>query len=111
MTIWMQSRQGKLWGLGAGFIVLLICMLASVLFGIHQFGLRDLWLAYNQFDGSNEHLIITNTRVPRALIAAAVGASLAIAGTLMQVLTRNPLASPSIFGINSGSIREQSYSL
>ncbi|NEW04741.1 iron ABC transporter permease [Paenibacillus sp. SYP-B3998] len=103
MALWMQSRWRKLVGLGVGSILLLISILASILFGLNQFGIRDLWLAYSQFDGSNEHLIITTTRVPRALIAAAVGASLAIAGAIMQVLTKNPLASPSIFGINAGA--------
>ncbi|AJS59394.1 FecCD family ABC transporter permease [Paenibacillus sp. IHBB 10380] len=104
MGFLMTSRRGKLVGMGVGAILLLVCILASILFGLHQYGIRDLWLAYNQFDGSNDHLIITNTRVPRALIAAAVGASLAIAGAIMQVLTKNPLASPSIFGINAGAV-------
>ncbi|MFD2115824.1 FecCD family ABC transporter permease [Paenibacillus yanchengensis] len=90
-------------GLIVGIVLLLASMLASVLFGLQSFGLRDLWQAYNQFDGSNEHLIITTTRVPRTLIAVMVGASLAVAGTIMQVLTRNPLASPSLFGINAGA--------
>ncbi len=40
---------------------------------------------------------------PRALIAASVGASLAIAGCLMQTLTKNPLASPDFIGLNSGA--------
>ncbi|MGV2686094.1 iron chelate uptake ABC transporter family permease subunit, partial [Clostridium perfringens] len=42
-------------------------------------------------------------RLPRALIALAVGASLAVAGALMQVITRNPIASPSTLGVNSGA--------
>lgn len=104
MSKWMERPGSKLAVLAAGVIVLLICMLASVLFGLQQFGLKDLWLAYSQFDGSNEHLILTHARMPRALIAAVVGASLAVAGAIMQVLTRNPLASPSIFGINSGAV-------
>lgn len=104
MSKWMERPGSKLAVLAAGVVILLICMLASVLFGLQQFGLKDLWLAYSQFDGSNEHLILTHTRVPRTLIAAVVGASLAVAGAIMQVLTRNPLASPSIFGINSGAV-------
>ncbi|KQO14746.1 FecCD family ABC transporter permease [Paenibacillus sp. Leaf72] len=104
MSKWMERPGSKLAVLAAGVVILLICMLASVLFGLQQFGLKDLWLAYSQFDGSNEHLILTHTRMPRALIAAVVGASLAVAGAIMQVLTRNPLASPSIFGINSGAV-------
>ncbi|RXZ78692.1 iron ABC transporter permease [Paenibacillaceae bacterium] len=90
--------------MAAGSLLLLLSMLASVLWGLHQFGIKDLWLAYSQFDGSNAHLILTTVRVPRALIAAAVGAGLAVAGAIMQVVTRNPLASPAILGINSGAV-------
>lgn len=59
--------------------------------------------AFFHFNGSNEHIIIQNVRLPRALIAASVGASLAIAGCLMQTLTKNPLASPDFIGLNSGA--------
>lgn len=89
--------------LAAGITLLLASMMASILYGLTTFSFRDLWQAYTAFDGSNEHLILTSTRVPRTLIAAMVGGSLAIAGAIMQVVTRNSLASPSLFGINSGA--------
>ncbi|MFC3703000.1 FecCD family ABC transporter permease [Reinekea marina] len=47
--------------------------------------------------------IIKETRLPRVLSAAGVGAALALAGLLMQALTRNPLASPSVFGVSAGA--------
>ncbi|UQZ36855.1 iron ABC transporter [Paenibacillus sp. PK3_47] len=99
----LQVRRGKLTGLLFGLVLLAVLMLASILFGIHQYSITDLRIAYSQFDGSNDHLIIRTTRVPRALIAAAVGACLAVAGAVMQALTRNPMASPSVFGVNSGA--------
>jgi iron complex transport system permease protein len=46
--------------------------------------------------------IIWHVRTPRVLVAALVGASLAFAGTLMQGLFRNPLASPGILGVSAG---------
>jgi iron complex transport system permease protein len=99
-----RNRNPKLLaGLATGVAVLLFVMLISVLRGIQSFGVRELWQAYALFDGSNEHLLITTVRMPRTLIAAAVGASLAMAGVIMQVLTRNQLASPSVFGINAGA--------
>ncbi|SDD70487.1 iron complex transport system permease protein [Paenibacillus sp. UNCCL117] len=94
----------KLLGLAVGFILLLLGLLASILFGHQQFSLHTLWQAYHHFDGSNEHLILVNSRVPRSLVAAMVGASLALAGAIMQVITKNPIASPSVFGINSGAV-------
>lgn len=86
------------------FIVMVaVAMMCSVLFGVTQISLHNVIESYTAFNGSNEHLIIQHTRVPRALIAAAVGAGLAVAGAYMQGLTRNPLASPSILGVNAGA--------
>lgn len=52
-------------------------------------------------DASRE--IVWGLRAPRAAAAFAVGALLAVAGTLLQVLLRNPLADPSILGISGGA--------
>jgi iron complex transport system permease protein len=84
-------------------ILLAISIICSVIFGVTDIPLRTVIESYAQFNGSKDHLIIQTARVPRALIAAAVGASLAVAGALMQAITRNPLASPSLFGVNSGA--------
>ncbi|UGB30380.1 FecCD family ABC transporter permease [Metabacillus sp. B2-18] len=54
-------------------------------------------------NGNIEHQLIWEIRIPRALTAALIGATLAVAGTIMQGLTRNPLADPSIIGITHGS--------
>lgn len=50
-----------------------------------------------------EHIILHILRMPRAIAVILIGANLSIAGCIMQALTRNPLASPSIFGINAGA--------
>ncbi|MEK8127829.1 iron ABC transporter permease [Paenibacillus filicis] len=104
MVLFKNSPALRLIGLLAGVVLLILVLLASVLLGHQNFSVQQLWQAYSQFNGSNEHLILLNTRVPRAIIAAMVGASLALAGAIMQVITKNPIASPSVFGINSGAV-------
>lgn len=47
--------------------------------------------------------LVQNLRLPRSLVAILTGASLALAGSLLQTLTHNPMASPSLLGINSGA--------
>ena len=47
--------------------------------------------------------LVLNLRLPRSLVAIMLGASLAMSGVLLQTLTHNPLASPSLLGINSGA--------
>lgn len=47
--------------------------------------------------------IVWELRLPRVLTAAAVGAGLAVAGAVMQAITRNPLADPYLLGLSSGA--------
>ena len=86
-----------------GILLVLALMAASVVYGLTSITWTTAWESFTRFNGSNEHIIIIENRVPRALIGAAVGASLAVAGALMQAITRNPLASPSILGVNAGA--------
>jgi len=48
-------------------------------------------------------VIMLDVRLPRVLLGALVGSALAVAGTAMQALFRNPMASPYILGISSGA--------
>lgn len=52
------------------------------------------------FDGGDlfARQVVWDLRLPRVLVAALVGAGLAIAGTILQAVTRNPLGDPHIFG-------------
>lgn len=52
---------------------------------------------------SDDGIVIRTLRLPRTLIGLSVGASLGLAGALMQALTRNPLADPGILGVNAGA--------
>lgn len=52
---------------------------------------------------SYEQTVVRTLRLPRTLIGLGVGAALALAGAAMQAATRNPLADPSILGINNGA--------
>ena len=99
----LRSRYALLLGLVLGCGVLFLSLMASIRFGAAQIGTLEVIGAFTDYDGSEEDLIIRTLRVPRALIAALVGASLGVAGALMQGLTRNPLAEPGILGINAGA--------
>ena len=67
-----------------------LCALAS-------FGTNTCGLTQDQFD------ILFQIRLPRILLAAAVGGSLATAGAGYQALLRNPLAEPYLLGISNGA--------
>jgi len=82
---------------GAGLLVLLIG--AALLFGPGRVAPAALW------SGADEHarMVLLQLRLPRLLAALSVGAALGLAGALMQLLTRNPLAEPGLLGVNSGA--------
>ncbi|MBN8208756.1 iron ABC transporter permease [Bacillus sp. NTK071] len=103
MTHKLQTINSKWIGIAIGVLIVIALMASSVVYGLTSISWSTALQAFTQFDGSNEHIIIIENRVPRALIGAAVGASLAVAGALMQAITRNPLASPSILGVNAGA--------
>lgn len=99
----LRKNTHKVFGLIIGFFLLSMSFVASIIYGYTDTSFTLAIEAFRNFDGSNEHIIVQSVRLPRAIIAAVVGGSLAIAGLWMQALTKNPLASPGIFGINAGA--------
>ncbi|WP_337098081.1 FecCD family ABC transporter permease [Paenibacillus sp. YIM B09110] len=96
-------RSRAAW-LAMGVILLLLCLAGSVLLGATNYSWATGWASIAHYNAdSNDQIIIRTTRLPRAFIAVTIGASLAIAGALMQTLTRNPLAAPSVLGVNAGA--------
>ncbi|MGE6379074.1 FecCD family ABC transporter permease [Peribacillus muralis] len=99
----LKNTWQKWMGLFTTVLLLLFLLCSSIVYGYTNTTWQMAIDAFTHFDGSNEHIVIQSVRLPRALIASAIGASLAISGVLMQTLTKNPLASPDIFGVNAGA--------
>ncbi|MFB9279814.1 FecCD family ABC transporter permease [Cohnella cellulosilytica] len=93
----------RLAGIVVGLLLVALCLVVSVALGKQAISLSEVYRSIFEFNGSREHLIVRTVRVPRALIAMAVGACLAMAGAIMQAVTRNALAGPELFGVNQGA--------
>ena len=101
----LHSKAHKMWGAICLFLLLLVAFVASICLGQISIKFSSVVNAFLHYDETiTEHIIIRTTRVSRTVIAVLIGASLGVAGAYMQALTRNPLASPSIFGINAGAM-------
>ncbi|MCC7309141.1 MAG: iron ABC transporter permease [Acidobacteria bacterium] len=74
---------------------LVVALLLGVAFGSERLSFLDL--------SSSERTILFDIRIPRVLLAACVGASLAAAGAGLQALLRNPLAEPYLLGVSNGA--------
>jgi iron complex transport system permease protein len=90
-------------GLMVALAVLALMAMASVALGARSVPFSTVIDAFLTPDGSNDHTVIRELRVPRTLLGIGVGATLGLAGALMQSLTRNPLADPGLLGINEGA--------
>lgn len=84
-------------------VVSLLAVVASLAFGSRTISLADLVAAALGEGSDDVRNIFWQLRVPRTLLAYAVGASLAIAGVLAQAWTRNPLADPGFIGVTAGA--------
>lgn len=98
-----QTNARRWFWLGVLAIVLLGVVLASLMIGSRDIGARAALDALFAYDDSDEHAIVRALRLPRTILGVGVGMALAMAGALMQALTRNPLADPGLLGVNAGA--------
>lgn len=97
-----MDRRHK--GLALALLVLAPASLVLALaVGSVTLSMSELWLALQGAPDSVATTLVRELRLPRALSAFAVGGLLALAGALLQVLLRNPLADPYILGISGGA--------
>ena len=83
-------------------------LVISINYGQYNMSIGDviqtlLGLNRDHPDYSNFALVVHTFRLPRIVLAFMVGAALAVSGTLMQGITRNPLADPYLLGVSSGA--------
>ncbi|MDO5706345.1 MAG: iron chelate uptake ABC transporter family permease subunit, partial [Paracoccus sp. (in: a-proteobacteria)] len=96
----------------AGLAVLMLAITLAVGIGSAPIPFGTVWsiilnrLGLTAFDPHwpmGRENIVWDLRLPRALLAAIVGAGLGIAGAVMQGVTRNPLADPHLLGVSAGA--------
>ncbi|WP_162341857.1 FecCD family ABC transporter permease [Paenibacillus paridis] len=95
---------GSLWLLFVTLIVLLIvvaCM--TVAFRVSGLAWRPLFFPSSDSADILLSFTVWHVRVPRLFLAITLGAALAVAGCLLQAMTRNPLSDPEIMGLNQGA--------
>jgi iron complex transport system permease protein len=88
-----------------GMVLVLALLVAHVSIGTADISWQDVVrvLTGQQVD-SVTHTIVYDLRLPRALVAVLAGAMLALAGAIMQAVTRNPLAEPDLTGASTGAV-------
>ncbi|WP_026506607.1 FecCD family ABC transporter permease [Butyrivibrio sp. MC2013] len=86
-----------------GAVILVIALIFSIMVGSRYIPLRDLITVISGGDADPLYMPILQKRLLRTVIGLLSGAALGISGSLMQSVTRNPIADPSILGVNTGA--------
>lgn len=98
----MPTRTTAL-AITGGLLALAIASALSLLVGARTVPPETLWHVLVAFDPAVADQVVVATRLQRTLAGLAVGIALALAGTGLQGMTRNPLADPGILGLNAGA--------
>lgn len=84
-------------------ILLGICMLASLAFGSRMVDWTDILDGLFHPDAQSHEANVVRQRIVRTIFSLMCGVALGVSGSLMQAVTRNPIADPSILGVNTGA--------
>lgn len=85
-------------------LVLCGAMLLSIMTGAANLSIQTVADSFLSFEkGNSSHLLVRDMRVPRAISGALIGAALAVAGAMMQGMTKNPLADSGLMGLSAGA--------
>ncbi|MFD1885482.1 iron ABC transporter permease [Paenibacillus wenxiniae] len=88
---------------GGGFAALIVLFFISLCYGEAEIPLHTVVEALTERDATLEHNMVWDLRMPRTMIGMLSGGALAVAGALLQTITRNPLAASDTLGINAGA--------
>jgi len=103
-----RGRRARLWRrYGTLLLVALVgCSLVYLLLGLDNvMSPAQFWRAVTHPDEVPlVHKVAAETRVPRLVLCLLAGGALAVAGALLQALTRNPIASPDLTGVTAGAV-------
>lgn len=95
--------QPSPWILPAAVTLVLISFLCAVFLGIVDIPARDVLSALTGNGSQEARSIILDIRLPRIVTGILAGVQFALAGLLLQTITRNPLADPSLMGVSQGA--------
>jgi iron complex transport system permease protein len=84
-------------------LVAVVALVANLALGEFAIGPAEVVRSLAGAGDPSHEFVVVELRLPRALLAFAVGAALAVSGAILQGLTRNPLAAPDIVGVSAGA--------
>ncbi|GAA3377787.1 iron chelate uptake ABC transporter family permease subunit [Streptomyces sannanensis] len=98
-----RATQRRIGWTAASVLLLLLAVLLSLALGSRHIAPAEVLDALLHGGTSDNAQVVRTMRVPRTLVGVMAGVALAVAGTVMQAITRNPIAEPGILGVSQGA--------
>ncbi|WP_153017273.1 FecCD family ABC transporter permease [Alkalihalobacillus trypoxylicola] len=101
MDITLRKKRRR-WLICLSPVLIILVSIFAITYGSVSLGISDIWNVINGKGEIIHETIIVDLRLPRILIGLLVGACLAVSGSLLQGVMKNPLADPGIIGVTAG---------
>ena len=98
-----QSNKRTLIFSISGLLLLIGGLILAVRLGSVSIAFKDIWDSIFNYSETLELMLVRDVRIPRALAVLFTGGILGVTGSMIQGVTRNPIAEPSILGVSQGA--------
>lgn len=98
-----QSNKRTIIFVIMSLLLLIGGLILAVRLGSVHISFRDIWNSIFHYDETLELMLVRDVRIPRALAVLLTGGILGVTGSMIQGVTRNPIAEPSILGVSQGA--------
>jgi iron complex transport system permease protein len=98
-----QNNKNTITFIVCSIFVLFIGVFLAVSLGVTQIGIKEIWDSIFNYSEGLELMLIRDVRIPRVLSVLFTGGILGASGAMIQGVTRNPIAEPSLLGVSQGA--------
>lgn len=98
-----QNNKNAITFIVCSIFAIIIGLFLSLSLGVTHIGVSEIWNSIFNYSETLELMLIRDVRIPRALAVLLTGGILGVTGAMIQGVTRNPIAEPSLLGVSQGA--------
>lgn len=98
-----QNNKNTITLVSCSIFILIFGLFLAVSLGVSNIGFKGIWNSIFNYSETLELMLIRDVRIPRALCVLFTGGILGVTGAMIQGVTRNPIAEPSLLGVSQGA--------
>ncbi|WP_300384342.1 iron ABC transporter permease [Clostridium sp.] len=99
----VQNNKNTITLVVCSIFILIVGFFLAISLGASNIGVKEIWNSIFNYSETLELMLIRDVRIPRALCVLFAGGILGVTGSMIQGVTRNPIAEPSLLGVSQGA--------